>query len=593
MEDVTRLFDLLPRYAEKFNKSDALAAKENGSWTRYSIHEFINIVRDISYGLLNLGIEKGDRIATISSNSPEWNFVDMAILQVGCIHVPLYPTISESDYRYILSHAEVRIIFVSGWDIYRKIQHIMPDFPGVKAVFAFKEIEGIKHLSELISLGSSNPLPEKLESIKNSIHGDDMATIIYTSGTTGNPKGVMLSHKNIISNLMECQPIMPFGSEGWALSYLPLCHIYERMLGYLYFYRGVSIYYTESIATIVDNLKEIQPYILSTVPRLLEKMYEKIMANGHRLKGIKKFIFFWAIRVANRYEMYGANGFYYAWKLKLAQKLVLDKIRSVLGNNMKVVVSGGAAIQPRLVRFFWAIGIPLLEGYGLTETSPVIAAGNFEKGGIKFGTIGHVLSNTTVKIADDGEILCKGPGVMLGYYQEPSLTAEAIDPEGWFHTGDLGRIESQGHLKITGRKKELFKTSFGKYISPELIENKFKESHFIDTITIVGENKKYAGALIVPDFNFLKSWCAEKQITYTTDSEMVANDRIKKRFAKEVLKFNKFFGTTEQVKVFEILDKEWSVESGEVTATLKIRRHFVQEKYAAVIEKMFNRKCKN
>jgi long-chain acyl-CoA synthetase len=590
MNKVTRLFDLLPHIRDSFTvKEDLLAGKENGAWKKYSINEYIDIAASVSYGLLELGVGKGDKVATISGSRPDWNFADMGILQTGAIHVPVYPTISESDYRYILDHAEVKYVFVSGWDTYRKIEHIIADIPSLKGVYAFKETEGIPSFSELISLGRSHPQPEKLEKIKASILPDDLATIIYTSGTTGNPKGVMLSHHNIISNFLACEYILPFNDEGRALSYLPLCHIYERMLCYLYHYRGISIYYAESIATISDNIKEIKPYILSTVPRLLEKIYDKIMANGLKLKGFKRMVFFWAVHLGLRYELYGQNGIYYETKLKIARKLVFSKWLTALGGSFRVIVSGGAALQPRLARIFWAAGIPVLEGYGLTETSPVVSINNFEENGTKFGTVGPVVSNVDVRIGDDQEILVKGPSLMLGYYREPNLTAEAIDTTGWFHTGDLGRIEPQGQLKITGRKKEIFKTSFGKYISPELIENKFKESHFIDTLMVVGENQKYAAAVIVPDFAFLRSWCAIKEIPYTTDAEVVKLEKIQKRFAKEVQKFNKFLGSTEQIKAFEILDAEWTVDAGELTASLKLRRLYIQEKYKARIEKLFNR----
>jgi long-chain acyl-CoA synthetase len=590
MNQVTRLFDLLPHIRGSYQKKDDLiAGKENGAWVKYSIDDYIEMSDYVSYGLLALGVQKGDKIATISGSRPEWNFVDMGILQAGAIHVPVYPTISESDYRYILAHAEVKYVFVSGWDTYRKIEHIVGEIPSLKGVYTFKETEGVTLFSEFIALGKSNSKPKELEAIKLTIQSGDLATIIYTSGTTGNPKGVMLSHQNIIANFMACKHILPFGDEGKALSYLPLCHVYERMLTYLYQYAGISIYYAESIATISDNMKEMKPYILSTVPRLLEKIYDKIMANGLKLKGIKRMIFFWAVHLGLRYEMYGKNGIVYEAKLKIARKLVFSKWSAALGGNLKVMVSGGAALQPRLARIFWAAGIPVLEGYGLTETSPVIAVNNFEENGVKFGTVGPVISNVKVEIAEDQEILCKGPSLMLGYYKEPEITAEAIDRDGWFHTGDLGRIEPEGQLKITGRKKEIFKTSFGKYISPELIENKFKESHFIDALMVVGENQKYAAALIVPDFAFLKSWCARKEIPYTSDQEMVKHERVQSRVAKEISKFNKNFGATEQIKAFEILDKEWSVDSGELTASLKLRRLFIQDKFRSKIDKLFNR----
>ena len=378
------------------------------------------------------------------------------------------------------------------------------------------------------------------------------------------------------------------GEEGRALSYLPLCHVYERMLVYMYQYLGISVYYAENPATVGENMREIKPDILSTVPRLLEKVYERIINSGRKLTGAKKMIFFWAVNVGMHYELNGAKGPYYALKLKIAQKLVFSKWQEALGGKLKVIVSGGAALQPRLAHVFWAAGIPVLEGYGLTETSPVIAVNNFEKGGVKFGTVGPVLKNTTVKIAEDHEILCKGPGLMQGYYKEPVLTANAIDSEGWFHTGDLGRMEPEGHLKITGRKKEIFKTSFGKYVSPEMVENNLKESEFIDALMVVGENQKYAAAIVVPDFNHLRSWCQIKGIPYTSNTEMVALERIQKRYHKEIHNYNKHLGATEQIKAFELLNTEWTVDSGELTATLKLRRSLINERYKSAIDKLFN-----
>ena len=590
MHDITRIFDILPHYEQSFKpKADVLAGKDNGVWVKYSIKDYIAYADNISYGLLKLGVRPGDNVATISGSRPEWNLVDMGILQAGAIHVPIYPTISESDYKYILEHAQVKVIFISGREIYRKIENMVRDMPGLLAIYAFKETEGVKSLYELILLGKENTIPEKVNEIKASINTDDLATIIYTSGTTGNPKGVMLSHSNIISNFLAVRDIPPVGETGRALSYLPLCHIYERMLVYLYQYLGISVYYAESPATVGDNLREIKPDIFSTVPRLLEKVFERIINAGHKLKGIKRMIFFWAVSVGFRFEMNGARGPYYSLRLKVARKLVFIKWQEALGGNLKVIVSGGAALQPRLAHIFWAAGIPVLEGYGLTETSPVISVNVLEKGGTKFGTVGRVLNNTKVKIADDHEILCRGPGLMKGYYKEPDLTAQAIDSEGWFHTGDLGRIETEGHLKITGRKKEIFKTSFGKYVSPEMIENRLKESSFIDALMVVGENQKYAAAVVVPDFAHLRSWCQIKGVPYTTNAEMIALERIKKRFHKEIHKFNKHLGATEQIKAFELLDTEWTVDSGELTATLKLRRKLINERYKTVIDKLFNR----
>jgi long-chain acyl-CoA synthetase len=586
--EVTRIFDLLPHYQANYKpKDDVIASKENGQWVKYSIEQYREIVDNISYGFLKMGVKPGDKIAQISPNRTEWNLVDMAILQVGAIHVPIYPTISESDYNYILNHAEVKFVFVSGIELLRKIQHILPEIPRIEGVFTYKDWHEVKHLNDLVELGKQNQDPATLEERKMGVKPEDLATIIYTSGTTGNPKGVMLTHVNIISNFKACQHIPPFGEEAKAVSYLPLCHVYERMLNYLYQYLGISIYYAENLGTITDNMKEVKPDILSTVPRLLEKVYDKLFATGHKLTGAKRWIFFWAFHLALRYELKGANGWFYEMKRKLYDKLVYVKWREALGGKHLLIVSGGAALQPRLARMFTCAGINVLEGYGLTETSPVISVNDLTENGRKFGTVGLVLNNVTVKIAEDGEILCKGPCVMKGYFKEPTMTADAIDSEGWFHTGDLGRIEPEGHLKITGRKKELFKTSFGKYISPQPIEDTFKESLFIDQLIVVGENQKFAGALIVPDFLFLKSWCAIKEIPFTTNAEMIELPRIRKRFQKEVSKYNTQFGETEKIKSWDLLDAEWTFDTGEITPTMKLKRNFITKKYQEKIDKLF------
>ena len=587
--EVTRIFDLLPYYEETFQpKDDVIASKESGQWVKVSIKQYREMVDMISYGFLALGVQPGDRIAQISPNRVEWNFVDMAISQIGAIHVPIYPTISESDYKYILNHAEVKYVFISGMDLLRKIQHILPDVPSVQGVYTFKDLQEFKHLNELIELGKQNQVPEKLAEIKASIKPDDVFTIIYTSGTTGTQKGVMLTHNNLVSNFKAVAYIPPYGEKDKALSYLPLCHVYERMLNYVYQFLGISIYYAENMGTITDNMKEMHPQIMSTVPRLLEKVYDKLVAKGQKLKGVKSWIFWWAFHLSLRYELKGANGWFYEWKRRLYDKLVYVKWREAMGGAIGLIVSGGAALQPRLGRMFTCAGINILEGYGLTETAPVIAVSDFSEHGIKFGTVGPVLQGQQVKIADDGEICVKGPNVMKGYFKDEQMTAEVIDAEGWFHTGDLGQIEPEGQLKITGRKKELFKTSFGKYISPQLIEDRLKESLFIDQLIVVGENQKFAGALIVPDFVFLKSYCERKELPFGSNAEVIQNPVIRKRFQKEVDKYNKLFGDTEKIKSWDLLDAEWTLESGEITPTIKLKRPFICKKYEDKIKKLFD-----
>ncbi len=585
---IKRLFDLLPAYATSFKpKDDVLAYKEDGIWKKIDIEKYRRTVDILSYGLLALGVRKGDTIATIMNNRPEWNYLDFAIMQVGAIHVPIYPTISKSDYQYIFCHAEIRFIFVVGDEMVRKIKEAVEYCPAVEEIFTIKGTNGERNLSDLLVMGEANPQPEKVEELKAQIKSTDLATIIYTSGTTGNPKGVMLSHSNIISNFTAVSYIPTFGEEGKALSFLPLCHVYERMLNYMYHYLGISIYYAESLATITDNVKEIHPDMMCCVPRLLEKIYDKILATGRKLKGVKRMIFFWALSLADNYDVNGNNSVWYNLQHKIADKLVFVKWREALGGNFKIIVSGGAAIQPRIIRVFRSAGLPIYEGYGLTETSPVVAVTNPSKNGIKIGTVGPPLRGVSVKLDEDGEILAKGPGIMMGYYKEPELTSQVIDSDGWFHTGDIGVIEPEGQVRITGRKKEIFKTSLGKYIAPELIENKIKESPFIDNVMVVGENQKFAAALIIPDFNHLKSWCKIKGHTYTTDEEMVNNPIIRQRINRVIDKANTNFGNSEQIKKFEILSKEWSTPGGELTPTLKLKRSYISQKYSSLIEKMF------
>lgn len=585
---VSRIFDLLPYYQSKFKpKDDALAGKVNGEWVKYSIVQYREAADAISCALIGLGIKPGDKVATIAVSMPEWNFVDMAILQTGAIHVPIYPTISESDYRYILEHSGVRLVFISGCDMYRKIRNLLPDLPNVEAVYTFRDCEEIKHLNELINYGKANGCVAELEKRKAGVKPSDVATLIYTSGTTGNPKGVMLTHNNLLSNVLAVQHIFPVDETSRAVSYLPLCHVYERMNIYTYHYLGVSVYYAENMGTIADNIREVSPEILTTVPRLLEKVYDKIMAKGAKLKGFKRKMFDRAVALGMEYDPYNGNGMWFRLQLTIMNRLVFSKWREALGGRMRVIVSGGAALQPRLVRVFAAAGIPVLEGYGLTETSPVIAVNTLEPGGMMPGTVGKLIRDVQVNISAEGEILVKGPNVMVGYYQAPELTAAALDSDGWFHTGDKGVLEPTGHLRITGRIKEIFKSSMGKYISPALIENKFKESPFIDGIIVLGENQKFAAALIVPDFEHLRTWCRQQEIKYTSDTEVIQLAEVRKRIKQEVDQLNKQFGDYEQIKKFDLIDHEWSVQTGELTANLKLKRSFITEKYASKIEALF------
>ena len=585
--DSMRIFDIPYLQKEKFPKEDCIASKVNGAWLKISTDQFISTSENLAYGFINAGINKGDKIASISSNNRiEWNFLDMAILMTGAVHLPIYPTISDDDYKFIFNDAEVKYVFVSDQKLYDRIKVIAKDIPTIKNVHTFDEINGASHWKEMLSVGEKNPCPEKLESIKRSINPADLATLIYTSGTTGTPKGVMLSHNNLVSNVLAAKVFVPVREHGRTLSFLPLCHVYERMLNYLYQYLGISIYYAESIDAIGDNLKEVKPEIFVVVPRVLEKIFDKVLAVGNTLTGLKKKIFFWSVDIGVRFEMDHANGWWYDFKLGIARKLVFKKWQEAIGGNVKVIASGSSPLQPRLQRIFWAAGIPVLEGYGLTETSPVISVNILEPGGAKFGTVGPIIPGVEVKMAEDGEILCKGPNVMMGYYKRPDLTAEAIDKDGWFHTGDIGVFNGK-FLMITDRKKELLKTSGGKYVAPQPIENKMKESPYISQIMVVGDGRKFTGALIVPNFHNLEDWCKTNNVAITEHRMLIQNDKVHKLYEAERDRLNASFGHVEQVKRFELLPDEWTIEGGELTPTLKPKRKFILEKYKFSVEKIY------
>ena len=584
-----RLFDLVPRYIEKYGYKDCLfAGKVNKQWVKYDGKKFYEITNSISYGLLKLGVKKGDRIALIANNAPEWNMIDFAIQQVGAICIPIYPTISHDDYKYIFNHSEASIAFFTNKHLYSKVADIIADIPTIKETYLIRASEDMKSLQDLIDLGNDNKDVDTLEARMAEVKNEDVATIIYTSGTTGTPKGVMLTHRNILSIVEYLCPLYPIDETHDALSYLPLSHIYERAVQYCHIYLGCATYYVDNIGAIIDTMAEVKPQHFTSVPRLIEKVYHTIVRKGHKLTGFKKTIFFWALRLAERYdETKKHNGWFYLQKLKIADKLVFKEWRKVFGGNLELIISGGAAIQPRLTKIFTAIGIQLSEGYGLTETSPVIASNSLTLGKLKSGTVGVVMDNQEVMIAENGEILVKVPNVMLGYYKDEEKTREAIDENGYFHTGDKGCFDEDGLLKITGRIKEIFKTSMGKYVSPVLIENKIKESPFIGEMLVIGEGQKFAAALIYPNFEHLKSWCNIKGIPYTTDEEMIQSKDIIMRFRKEIDKYNATLGDYEQVKKFELIAKEWTIESGEMTASLKPRRSKIMANYADLVEKIY------
>lgn len=565
----------------------ALAGKKEGIWHKYSIQEYIEQTNLISAGLLKLGVKKGDTIAMISSNRPEYNIVDMATMQIGAILVPIYPTISESDYRYILNNAEITYIFLEGEELLRKIEKIIPELPSFKGIYTFINRGRFNYFEQLLNLGKENLDLTKINAIKKEITTNDVACIIYTSGTTGNPKGVMLSHNNLTMQLKMLEGTPQKWSDT-AFSFLPLCHAYEKMMVYLYQYLGMSVYYAENLGTISENIKEVNPTMMTCVPRILEKIYDKIYNGGRKLPFFQQKLYYWALGLAIRYKIEDRS-MCYNIQHKIAEKLVFSKWRAAIGGHFDIVVSGGAAIQPRIASFFSAIGMPVFEGYGITETSPVIAVSSRKKHGRCVGTVGFPLEGVEVKIVPEtDEIICRGHNVMLGYYKDPELTAQVIDKEGWFHTGDSGKFTEQGQLVITGRLKNIFKTSFGKFVNSFLIEEKILQSPFIENIMVVGENQKFAAAIIIPDFTFLKLWCRKHKIRYTTDEEVIKNETVKARFKKEIAKYNAFFGDTEQIKKFELLADEWSQQTGILTPTLKVKRNVVLDRYKNVIEKIFS-----
>lgn len=586
---VTRIVDLLENYLEKYPQQEvALAYKRGGQWRKYSIQEYVEITNFISYGMIQLGVKPGDNVGIVSGNRPQWNMLDMAIMQIGAISIPIYPTISQEDYRYILNHAEMKMIFIEGKDLRRKLEPILPDVKTLKAIYVFDETDGdYKFLDQLIELGRENQALDKLKELKDAIQPEQLATIIYTSGTTGNPKGVMLSHSNIVGQIENLKNTPSTWSKT-ALSFLPLCHAYERMLVYLYQFLGMSVYYAESLATIADNIKEVNPTMMSAVPRLLEKIYDKLFLAGKKLSFVQRIIYFWAFRLATRYQLEGMSG-WMKWQLKLADKLIYSKWRAAIGGNFDIVVSGGSAIQPHMASFFSAIGMPVFEGYGLSESSPVIAVSQRGKHGRKFGTVGLPLPGVEVKLGERDEILCRGHNVMLGYYRDTELTAQVIDADGWLHTGDTGRFTPEGQLIITGRLKSIFKTSFGKYVNPQAIESKFTESPLIDQMIVVGENKKFAAALISPDFVYLKSWAKIHHVEGTsTNEELIQHPVVQKRFAEEVKKYNVNFGDFEQVKRWILVPDEWTQPNGMLSPTLKIKRNIIEARYQEQIEKLFS-----
>ena len=588
MQNITRLFDFPYYQLEKFNLDKSLNTKYDGKWVATSTQDYVDKANAVSRALLRLGVKANDKIALISmTNRTEWNIMDIGVLQLGAQNVPIYPTISEEDYAYVLNHSECVYCFVSCREVYEKVKAVKTKVPTLKEIYSFDEVEDCKNWREILELGKDKSNQSDVEKLKDSVKPQDLATLIYTSGTTGRPKGVMLSHDNIVSNALESSYRLPI-ADGTvkALSFLPVCHIYERMLMYLYQYRGVSIYFAESLETISENLKEVEPHVMTAVPRLIEKVYDKIIAKGADLKGIKKFLFFWAVKVGLRYEPYGQNGWWYEQQLKLARKLIFSKWKAGLGGNLDLIASGSAALQPRLARIFNAAEMGLMEGYGLTETSPVVSVNDMRNNGFKIGTVGKPIGRTEVKIEADGEICIKGPQVMMGYYRDAEKSAEVLK-DGFFHTGDIGELDSDGFLRITDRKKEMFKTSGGKYVAPQVLENRFKQSRFIEQIMVIGEGEKMPAALIQPNFEFLREWGLRHNIQLESNAEIVANPKILARFQEEVDHANEKFAKWEKIKQFRLTPNVWSVDEGHLTPTMKLRRKIIKEKYMDLYNQIY------
>ncbi|MBN2813960.1 MAG: long-chain fatty acid--CoA ligase [Bacteroidales bacterium] len=590
--ELKRTFDILDNLLSICpEKDDMLCSKEKGQWIKYSVREYLEQVEYTSYGLLNLGLGKGDLVATISNNRPEWNIMDMALAQCGIVHVPVYPTISEDDYNYILNNCEPRLVIVSDKQLHDRIKPIADKVSSIQGIYSYNEISGAKNWKEIPEAGAklADGLKQELEKIRKSITPDDLATLIYTSGTTGNPKGVMLSHKNLMSNVNSINQTYYFNHTHRTLSFLPISHVFERTINYYFQRAGVSIYYAENLGTIADNLREVSPDVFISVPRLLERTYDRIISKGRDLQGIKKQIFFWAVNLGMRCKIPDGNNAWYKFRLGIADKLIFSKWREALGGKVQLIVAGGAALQPRLCTIFNAAGIPVAEGYGMTESSPVIAANRLPStGDIRVGTVGPPVADVEVKIAHDGEILCKGPNVMMGYYKEPGMTREVIDEDGWLHTGDIGFLLEGRYLKITDRKKEMFKLSSGKYIAPQVIENKLKESNFIEQVMVIGENQKFASAIISPDFNFLHNWAIRHGVEFRDNAELIELPQVTNRYQRVVNEMNKQLGQTEQIKRFRLVQEEWTPATGELSPTLKLKRKFLSNRYAAIIEEIFS-----
>jgi long-chain acyl-CoA synthetase len=589
--NVSRTFDLLDRYRELYNKDDVLCFKQNGVWEKFSTAEYIEYSYSFCYGLYEYGFRKGDKIITISANRPEWNFVDMGMSMIGVVHVPVFTSLSAAKYKYIIRDSGANMIITSDRKLYATLEAVLEEIGTSCPAFTFDEVEGVNRWLEIVDKGRrcKDDTRQAVEEVKKSISPGDFASLIYTSGTTGKPKGVMLSHTNIVSNFISAASVFNLKTTDKYLSILPLCHVGGRMGNYQTQYSGASIYYAESMGTIALNMKEIRPDGFDAVPRVLEKFYDVIISKGRNLTGIKKKLFFWAVDLGLKYQPFGENGWFYERKISLADRLIYSKWREALGGNIRIVGCGGASLQPRLEKVFWAAGIKVINMYGLTETSPIITINRTEKGKVKLGSVGLTIEGVEVKISDDGEILCKGPNVMMGYYNDPEQTKSVFDDEGWFHTGDLGYLDDGNFLMVNDRKKEIFKLSNGKFIAPQIVENIFKESPIIDQIMVIGEHEKYASALISPNFRYFEDLKTAKKISYTNNDELITHPEVLSFFSSEVEKLNSRLSPPERITRFRLVQDEWSPATGELSPTLKLRRKFISEKYNSLVEQVYRR----
>ena len=592
--EIKRIFDLLDYITENYPQDDTLNGKRKGQWVNFSTKDYYKFSLLLSYGLYHLGLHKGDKVVTITNNRPEFNIMDMAMSMLGIVHVPIYPTLSSEDYKYIINHSDAKMLVIGNRQIYARVKPVFDSLNLEFGIYTLDKIEDETELNEVLRQGifHRKEYAPIVEDIKKGISEDDIATMIYTSGTTGTPKGVMLTHKNLISNFIAHAHVQPLNHTHRALSFLPLCHIYERSLNYHYQYLGVSIYYAESLGTIATDIADIKANGFCAVPRVLEMIFDKLYAAGKDLPLLKKWIYFAAIKHGYRYDYH--KNVWYRLQNKIYDTLVYSKWRKKFGGSPWFsIITGGSAIQPKIIRLFSAANMFIYEGYGMSETSPVIAVNNPNGKRYKIGTVGPILAGVQVKFSDDGEILTKGPCLMKGYYKDPEYTAKVIDEDGWFHTGDIGHLVDGEYLQITDRKKEIFKLSAGKYVAPQMLENLFKESPFIDNLMVIGENEKFTSAIISPNFNHLHFWASKHKVHFQDNAELITLPPIVEHMQKEVEKYNKNLSQHEKIKCFRMVEDVWSVQTGELSPILKPKRAILYKKYESIVNEIYNKGKEN